>query len=146
MEAARSLALPLYFSFNCAALRGLHGAGVFTHLNVFCRLSSSSSFIPRDVQTFTSAPLTDKHLFCLTHDCLSSVLTNGAILNALDKNVLQAFTLLQLQTDLVQTSKPRFSSNAREPLRRSRISGAYSLLMFFHASNYSGLNITSIRV
>ena len=82
------------------------------HLSVLPRLSSSSSFILHNVQTFTSAPLTARHLFWLTQECTSSVLTKGARLNTLGKNVLHAFTLLQLQTGLVHTSTPCFSSNA----------------------------------
>lgn len=129
------------FFLELSKIEGLHGPGVFTHWSVFSRLSSSSSSILHYVQTFTWASLTDKHLFWLTHECLSSVLMKGARLNALDKNVLHALSFLQLQTDLVQTSKPCFRSNAQEPLCRRR--SPYSLLMFFRASDYSGLNLTT---
>lgn len=128
------------FFLELSKTERLHGRGIFTHWNVFSRLSSSSSSILHYVQTFTSVPLTAKQLFWLTHECLSSVLTKGARLNALDKNVLHALSFLQLQTDLVQTSKPCSHSNAEEPLCRRR--SPYSLLVFFCASDYSGLNLT----
>lgn len=95
-------------------------------------------FHPTQCSNFCFSSISSQTPVLADTSVLSSVLTKGARLNVPDKNILHALTLLQLQIDLVQTSKPRFSS--REPLRKNR--GVYSLLMFFHTSDNSGVKLT----
>lgn len=67
-------------------------------------------FHPTQCSNFHFSSINSQTPVLADTNVLSSVLTKGARLNVLDKNVLHALTLLQLQTDLLQTSKSRFSS------------------------------------